>query len=174
MTLSRFAPVLGLALAVTGAPLPTPRAVAAQEQNICTLLTHDDVQTLVPDEHVHVSDGVPGAAESMNTQSCRYTWGEGTGRYSLAVNINPASRMFVGGNADAIKLALLASVRAETADATISDVGDAAVFKAYSTIYVSATAYLKERILQVNLDGFDAVNKRDALISLLKKAAAKL
>jgi len=174
MTLSRFAPVLGLALAVIGAPFPAPRAVAAQAQNSCTLLTHDEVQTLVPDEHVHVSDGVPGAAESISLQSCRYTWGEGTGRYSLAVTVNPASRMFVGGNADTIKLALLASVRAETADATISDVGDAAVFKAYTTAYVSATAYLKERILQVSLDGFDAVNQRDALVSLLKKAAAKL
>jgi hypothetical protein len=172
MTLSRFAPVLGLALAVIGAPLPALHTVAAQEPNTCALLSHDDVQALVPDEHVQVNDGVP--AESMSSHSCRYTWGEGTGRYSLSVNVNPAARMFAGQNTDAIKMGLLGSVRAETKDATISDVGDAAVFKAYSTAYASATAYLKDRILQVSLDGFDAADRRDALVSLLKKAAAKL
>ena len=176
MRMSRVAPLLALALAISGALPSAPRAVAAQQEpNTCTLLTHDDVQTLVPQQpHVIVSDGVAGANQALNFYTCRYTWGEGTGRYTLALNINPAARMFPGQNVDAIKLGILGSVRAETQDATISDVGDAAVFKAYSTAYASATAYVKDRILQVSLDGFDAVDKRDALVSLLKKAAAQL
>jgi hypothetical protein len=62
----------------------------------------------------------------------------------------------------------------ETTDAAIPDVGEAAVFKAYSSVYATATTYLKDRILQVNLEGVDAREKKEQLIALLKSAASRL
>jgi hypothetical protein len=59
-------------------------------------------------------------------------------------------------------------------DEVISDVGDTAVFKAYSPLYVSASALVKGRILHLNLDGLDARDKKGQLISLLKSAASRL
>jgi hypothetical protein len=102
------------------------------------------------------------------------TWGAGTGHVNLDVTVNEASRMFSGMPPDLIKQGLQASVRAGTADAVISDVGEAAVFKADSPVYFHAAAYLKGRILQVQLDGFDAREKKDQVIALLKSAASRL
>ena len=62
----------------------------------------------------------------------------------------------------------------ETADAVIADVGEAAVFKADSAVSVHATAYVKNRMLQVHVDGFEAREKKDQVIALLKSAAARL
>jgi len=157
--------ILGVAFAIpAGGPL-------AAQQNPCMLLTTDEVQALAPKQHV--SDGVR-AALSPDSVTCRYTWGTGNGRYALTVSVNTASRMFAGMNADAIKRGLMSSVMPGTADAAIPDVGDAAAFKAYSALYASASAYLKDRVVQVNLDGLDARDSRAQLIALLKSAASRL
>jgi hypothetical protein len=63
---------------------------------------------------------------------------------------------------------------AETEDAAISDVGETGVFKAHSSLYVTASAYLKGRVLQLSLDGFDAREKKGQLLSLLKSAASRM
>jgi hypothetical protein len=55
----------------------------------------------------------------------------------------------------------------------IPEVGEAAIFKADSQVYVCATAYLKSRMLQVRLDGSDARDKKDQVIALLKTAASR-
>jgi hypothetical protein len=167
-----FALLVGLAITAIGTSAPGGGTVSAQAQNPCALLTIDEIEDLAPMEQV--SEGVASAFEAFDSSTCRYTWGSGTGRYTLAVYVNPASRMFAGMSADSVKQSLLSSATPGTTDAAIPDVGDAAVFKAYSPVYVSASAYLKGRILQVNLDGIDARDKKDRLISLLKSAASRL
>jgi hypothetical protein len=48
------------------------------------------------------------------------------------------------------------------------------MFKSYSSVYATASAYLKDRYLQVTLDGIDARDRKGQLISLLKSAASRL
>lgn len=164
--------LLGLAIAAVGVPVPGRGTVAAQAQMPCALLTIEEIQGLAPMEQV--SEGVASAFEALDSSTCRYTWGSGTGRYTLAVYVNLASRMFAGMSADSVIQSLLSSATPGTTDAAIQDVGDAAVFKAYSPVYASASSFLKGRVLQVNLDGIDAREKKDQLISLLKSAASRL
>ena len=167
----RLALALILGVAAAGIVVPGSGSVAAQTENPCALLMTDEIQMLTPNEHI--SDGAR-AAQSPDSTTCRYTWGAGLGRFTLAVSINTASRMFAGMNADAIKQVLVSSTMPGTTDAAIPDVGQAAVFKAYSPLYAGASTYLKDRILEVNLDGFDAREKKGQLISLLKSAASRL
>ena len=105
---------------------------------------------------------------------CRYTWGVGTGRFTLDVAVTEASRMFPGMSPDQIKQQLVQSVRTGTNDALITETGEAAVFKPDSPVYATATSLLKGRILQVHLDGLFAVEKKDQVIGLLKSAASRL
>jgi hypothetical protein len=41
-------------------------------------------------------------------------------------------------------------------------------------MFVGANAFVKDRILQLNLEGFDAREMKSQLISLLKAAASRL
>jgi hypothetical protein len=111
---------------------------------------------------------------SVSYATCQYAWGAGTDRFKLGVIVHDASRMFPGMTPDQIKQRLLESVKPGTADAVISDVGEAAVFKSDSAYYARATAFLKGRILEVSLDGEVAREKRDQAIALLKSAASRL
>jgi hypothetical protein len=166
---------LGVCTAVVGTSFAGVGASAAQANttNPCGLLTIDEVQGLgSPKEHA--SNGVAEAMPAQELFTCRYTWGTGTERYTLAVSVNSASRTFVGMSGDAIKQNLASLVKPDTTDATIPDVGEAAVFKADSPVYAGASAYLKGRLLQLHLDGLDARDKKDQLISLLKSAASRL
>ena len=72
-----------------------------------------------------------------------------------------------------VKQRLVASVRAGTADAIIPDVGQAAVFKADSPYYANATASVKGSIIEVQVDGLVARDKKDVVIALLKSAVGK-
>ena len=148
-------------------------AAQAASASSCTLLTTDEIQPLAP-KKVTVSAGVPSSIEAAGSNWCKYTWGEGVGRFKLDLALTDASRMFTGSTPAAIKQTLQSVVAPGTADALVTDVGDAAVFKADSAMFVHATAYVKGRILQVQLDGFDAVTKKDDVIKLLKSAASKL
>ena len=160
--------ILGMAVALVS--LPGGGSVAAQ-QNPCMLLTTDEIGALAPNQHV--SDGAR-AVLSPDSITCRYAWGGGNGRYTLAVSVSTAARMFAGLNADAIKQGMVSSVMPGTTDAAVPDIGDAAVFKAHSALSAGASAYLKDRVLQINLDGLDAREKKGQLISLLKSAASRL
>jgi hypothetical protein len=82
--------------------------------------------------------------------------------------------MFAGRNVVAIREGLLSSVVPETSDTAVSDVGEAAVFRAHSAMFVGANAFVKDRILHLNLEGFDAREMKSQLISLLKAAASRL
>jgi len=166
--------ILGLAMLAAGVSVPgnDNGTVAAQASGPCALLTTDEIEPLASKESV--AAGVPSSFEAVGYGSCRYTWGTGVGRHNVDVTVSEASRAIVGMGPDQIKQELQASVTAGTADAVIPDVGEAAVFKADSPAYVHATAYLKGRILQVHLDGFDAREKKDGVIALLKSAAARL
>ena len=167
-----FGLVLGLVGAAVAPSLSGGGTVTAQGQNRCALLTVDEVHALAPKEQV--SDGVASAIASNEFFTCHYRWGMGAGRYTLEVSVNPASRAFAGSGADSIKQGLLSSVAPGTTDAVVTEIGEAAVFKAYSPAYAGASAYLKDRLLQVNLEGVDAREKKAQLISLLKSAAARL
>jgi hypothetical protein len=144
--------------------------VAAQASNPCALLTTDEIQPLA---------GTATVADGLNSQAagslrCRYGWGTGTGRSTLDVSVNDAARMYAGASPERIKQQLLESVRPETADAVIPEVGEAAVFRPDSPAYAGATAFIKGRILQLHLDGIYARDKKDQVIELLKLAAGRL
>jgi hypothetical protein len=166
---------LGVSIAVVWASFAGLVAVAAQPpgSNPCGLLTVDEVQGLgSPKEHA--SNGVAQALPALEVFTCRYTWGTGIERYTLAVSVNSASRAFVGMSGDAIKQNLTSSIKPGTTDTAIPEVGEAAVFKADSPVYAGASAYVKGRLLQLHLDGLDAGEKKDQLITLLKSAASRL
>jgi hypothetical protein len=146
--------------------------VSAQAPNTCALLTNDEVQALAA--NTSVGDGVPSSMPAATYGTCRYAWGTGTGRFRLGVTVNDGSRMFPGMTPDQIKQVLLKSVKPETTDAVVSDIGETAVFKSDSAYYATATAFLKGRILVVTLDGLDAREKKDQAIALLKSAASRL
>jgi hypothetical protein len=146
--------------------------VSAQEPNPCALLTDDDLKSVAAPESSAV--GVSSAAPSYGYSNCRYGWGEGNDRLKLVVSVSDAARIFPGMTPDQIKQRLLESVKAGTNDTVVSEVGDAAMFKPDSFVYAVATAFVKGRILQVQLDGLGAVEKKDQVIGLLKSAASRL
>jgi hypothetical protein len=148
-----------------------PGIVAAQASNPCALLTTDEIQPLAG--NATIADGLPNSRAEGSVR-CRYAWGEGTGRFTLDVSLNEAARVYPGVSPERIKQQLLESVRPETADAVIPDVGEAAVFRPDSPAYAGATAFIKGRILQVHLDGVYARDRKDQVIELLKLAAGRL
>lgn len=169
-----FAVFLGSAMAAAGGSglLGGDIIAMAQASGPCALVTTDDVQSLAG--NASVAAGVSTSFDALGFSSCRYTWGVGIGTHNFDVTLNDAPRMFSGMSPDQIKQGLQTSVTAGTADAVITEAGDAAVFKADSAVYVHATAYIKGRILQVHFDGLDARDKKDQLIALLKLAASRL
>jgi hypothetical protein len=144
--------------------------IAAQTAGPCTLLMTSEIQTLAL--KASIAAGVPTVLDGAGTAACRYSWGEGADRHRLDVVVNDPSRMYAA-SADA-KQGLQASVRPGTADAVVPEIGEAAVFKAESPVYVHATAFVKGRLLQVLLDGFEAREQKDQVIALLKSAASRL
>jgi hypothetical protein len=178
MHISRYrfawALVLGLAFVVTGASGPGPArgTVSAQALNACALLKVDEIEQLTP--KTTVNDGVAASLPAFGSVTCQYAWGTGTGRFKLDVIVNEATRIFPGMSPDQIKQRLLESVRTGTDDAVVPEVGEAAVFKPGSAVYASATALVKGRILQLNLDGVFAGEMKDQVVGLLKSAASRL
>jgi hypothetical protein len=168
----RLTSALALALIVAAGSSTGTAAVAEQASNPCALLKTDEIQPVAV--NASIADGVQASLPSIGMVSCRYTWGEGTGKYKLDVIVNDAAKMFPGLGPDQIKKALAESVKPGTADTAISDVGEAAIFKADSYVYTRTTAYLKGQVLQIHLDGIDAQEKKGQLIGLLKSAASRL
>ena len=168
------ASLLGLALVLAGAPGPghVDGTLSAQTLNPCALITVDDVEPLAG--NTSVAEGVANSLPASGYFACRYMWGVGTGRFKLDVTVNEASRMFPGMSPDQIKQRLLESVKAGTADAVLSEIGEAAVFKPDSPVYASAFALVKGRILGVHLDGAFARERKDQVVGLLKSAASRL
>jgi hypothetical protein len=166
--------VLGLALVVAGAPGPghVDGTVSAQTLDPCALITVDDVEPIAG--NTSVAAGVANSFPGSGYFGCQYKWGVGTGRFRLDVTVNEAARVFPGISPDQIKQRLLESVRAETTDAVLSEIGEAAVFRPESPVYASAFALVKGRILGVHLDGAFAREKKDQVVGLLKSAASRL
>lgn len=166
--------VLGLALVVAGAPGPgrVDGTVSAQTLDPCALITVDDVEPIAG--NTSVAAGVANSFPASGYFACQYMWGVGTGRFKLDVTVNEASRMFPGISPDQIRQRLLESVRVETADAVLSEIGEAAVFRPDSPVYASAFALVKGRILGVHLGGAFAREKKDQVVGLLKSAASRL
>ena len=169
---------VGLALVLTGLVTPrTERVAAAQAtSNACGLLTIDEIQPLAP-VNEKIGDGVGGASQPGGRMTCRYEWGTGTGRYILNVIVADASVMFAGKSPDVIKQGLAAPAAmpaAGTVSEAIPGVGEAAAFTSDSPFLATTSAFMKGRILQLNLDGYDARDKKDQVIALLKAATARL
>ena len=132
---------------------------------MCALVTDDEVGSLAPEEAI--AKGVSGALPSFGLVACHYTGGTGIDRFKLDITIHYSSRMFPGMTPDQIKQRLVESVKAGTDEAVLSGrSGEAAVIRPDSTFYVTATAFMKGRILQVRLDGLTASAKRDQVIGL--------
>ena len=166
--------LLAMVLACTGLVTPpTVRVAAAQAgSNACGLLTIDEIQPLTGIQQ-KVSEGVGSSLQSAGRMTCRYEWGTGAGRYILSVIVADASTMFAGKSADAIKQGL-STPTAGTGSEAIPGLGDAAAFKSDSPFLATTSALVKGRILQLNLDGYDARDKKGQVIALLKAASAKL
>ena len=170
-----FAAAVTLGLAFVGGeswPGRVDGTVSAQELSPCALLSDDDIEPLAA--KTSFTAGVSNSLPAFGYATCRYAWGEGVDRFTLVVAVTEASRMFPGMTPEQIKQRLLESVRAGTDDAVIPEIGDAAFFKPDSFVYASATAFVKGRILQVQLDGFAAREKKDQIVELLKSAATRL
>jgi hypothetical protein len=136
------------------------------------MLMIDEIQPLALKEEVGA--GVPTAIQSLGRVACRYQWGTGTGRYTLDIIVNEASRMYSDTSPAAIKQRLAAADGPGTVSEAISDVGEAAAFRSDSPLLATTTAYVKGRILQLNLDGYDARAKKDQVIALLKTVTSRL
>ena len=167
-----FTLVLALVFGAASWPGPVGSTVSAQALNPCALLSDDEIKALAA--KASVAAGVSNSSPSYGDATCRYAWGDGVARFKLVVTVFEASRMFPGLTPDQIKQRLLESVRAGTYDEVIPQVGDAAVFKPESFVYAIATALVNGRILQVQLDGVGAREKKDQIIGLLKSAASRL
>jgi hypothetical protein len=165
---------LGLALVVSGAPSPVRggNIVSAQTLNACTLLMGEDIHP--HDEKTSVAAGVAESFPELGYAACRYTWGMGVDRFRLDVIVTDAARVFPGLTPEQIKQRLLESVRTGTEDAVVSEIGEAAVFKPESAVFANATALVKGRILQVQLDGVYAGEMKGEVVGLLKTAASRL
>ena len=163
--------VAGLALAAGGVLAAGGGSVLAQPQT-CGLLTGEEVQALAP--KLTVSDAGVSGNQGGGAVTCRYRWGSGPGHFTLSLSVRPASRVFAGMDAAAIRQGVLATITPGSADEAIPDVGEAAAFKSYSSAYATASAYVKDRYLQVTLDGIDARDRKGQLIALLKSAASRL
>ena len=165
---------LGLALVVAGASWAggVDTTLSAQEPNLCALLPDDEIKPLAPKASIEA--GVSNSLPSLGYANCRYTWGAGTDRFTLVVADTEPSRIFPGMTPDPIKQRLLESVRAGTDDAIVPDTGDAASFKLESFVHAIGTAFVKGRILQVQLDGREALREKAHVIELLKSAALRM
>lgn len=172
MRTSTAAALLGLGIAAASALAPG-RGVAAAQQT-CGLLTSEEIQALAPNQSV--SDATVSSNKGTGAVTCFYTWGgaPGPGHFTLSLSVRPAATVFAGMNAASIKQTVLATVTPDTVDEAIPDVGEAAVFKGSSSVYATASAYVKDRYLQVTLDGIDARDRKGQLISLLKSAVSRL
>jgi hypothetical protein len=168
---STFALALA-SIVVAGATGPGRGIVSAQESSACALLVDDELKPLAA--ATDVAAGVSNSAPSYGFASCRYAWGDGIGRLKLVVTVIDTARMFPGMTPDQIRQRLLGSVRVGTNDVVIPEVGDAGVFRPDSFVYAVATAIVKGRLLEVQLDGLGAVEKKDQVIGLLKSAASRL
>ena len=174
MKILRTAFVLALAMVAIGIDEPGSGSSTAVAQTAapCTLLKVEDVQPLASKETV--AEGVSTSLAAAASSTCKYAWGSGVRRYKLDVTVSEASRTYSGATPDLIKQGLQASVKAGTADAVVPDAGETAIFKADSPAYVHSTAYAKGRILRVDLDGVDALDKKAQVIELLKLALSRL
>lgn len=164
--------ILGSALAVFGiVGSPSTGTVMAQAPDMCALLKPDEIQLLAV--NAQVGSGVPSAIPSVGRVACRYQWGAGTGRYTLDIIVNDASRMYSNIAPDAIKSSLARSGLDGTVTELIQDTGEAAALTSDSPMLATATAYTKGRVLQLNLEGYDARAKKDQLIALLKAGTSR-
>ena len=163
--------VIALAMVAAGTPGPGGGTVAAQAPNPCALLPIGEIQPLAA--KATVAEGVSNAMQA-GAAACRYSWGTGASRFKLDVVVNEASRMFPGMSPDLIRQRIQASPKPGTADAALADIGEAAVFTSDSPVLATTTAYLKGRILQVQLDGLYARDMKDQMIALLKSAVSRL
>jgi len=166
--------VLAAAFVATGAPgsLSSGGTLSAQEPNACALLKVEEIEHLTPKTTVNA--GVAASLPAFGAVTCQYAWGVGADRFKLDVIVNDAARTFPGMSPDQIKQLLLESVKTGTHDAVVPEVGEAAVFKPASPVFASATALVKGRLLQVNLDGGFAGEMKDQVVELLKSAAARM
>src|SRR3954468_19144634 len=164
---------LGLALVVSGTPgrEGAGRIVSAQALNACALLMSGDIHP--HDEKTTVAAGLAESFPDRGYTTCRYTWGMGVDRFRLDVIVTDASRVFPGLSPEQIRQRLLESVRTGTEDAVVPEIGEAAVFKPESAVFANATALVKGRILQVQLDGVYAGEMKGEVVGLLKTAASR-
>lgn len=120
-----------------------------------------------------VANGVP-SPNAIGAAKCQYAWGAGTDHFTLDVIVSDPSRAYVPITPDVVKQQLQTMVKTGTADEAITNVGDIAVFTSDSYYLATTTAFVKGRILRVQLDGYDARDKKDGVIRLLKLAASRL
>lgn len=172
--------VAGLALTAAGlftaagaGSLAAQAPPAGQPAGPCALLKTDEVQSLA-NKNVAVSEGVAASISVIGSSTCSYAWGAGAERYTLDVTVNDAARVFPGLAPAAVGERVHAAITGSAPASPSLGIGDVSVYKEDSPLFVHATSFLKGRILQVQLGGIDAIEKKDQVISLLTTAASRL
>ena len=163
-------------------------SVSAQVPDPCALLMTSEIEDVSNGEpprlwqkpfatqpwNVTVANGVSSSNDYVGSAKCQYAWGTGTNYFKLDVVVSDPSRVYLGTSPDLVKQQLQAMVKTGTADEVITEVGDVAVFTSDSYFLATTTALVKNRILRIQLDGWDARDKKDGVIRLLKSAASRL
>jgi hypothetical protein len=154
-------------------------AVAAeapgQAQDPCGLLTPAEIQSIAPRSKVG-----PGVARTgVAGPSCRYELTVGAGadtrKYTLDVTVSDAARLYAGSAPAQWKGRFQAMIReADPTAITISKVGDAALFGSASPERATASALVKDRVLQIFVQGPNARGQRTQIIEALKASVTRL
>ena len=163
-------------------------SVSAQAPDPCALLMTSEIDAVAagkplrfwqrpfeqPPSNPTVANGASRPNDAAGSATCQYAWGTGTGHFTLDVVVSDTSRAYVSMGPDLIKQHVQGMVKAGTADEVVPGVGDVAVFTSDSYFLATTTALVKGRILRIQLDGWDARDKKDGVIQLLKSAASRL
>jgi hypothetical protein len=143
----------------------------------CAVLKQPEIQALAASAKVGAT--VPTTLPAGMGANCRYTWSAGAnaaaGLWELDVAIGEAAKLSPGTDPATLKEGLAMQAKSDPSNASLlPGVGEAAVYTSESPIRVSTTAYVKGRILRVDLEGPTARTKKDQVIALLKTAAGRL
>jgi hypothetical protein len=163
-------------------------SVSAQTPDPCALLMTSEIEDsfrgpalrfwqkpfVQSTTNLTVANGVASPNDAIGVAKCQYAWGAGTGHFTLDVVVSDPARGYARMTPDMVKQQLQSMVKTGTADEALTDVGDVAVFTSDSYHLATTTALVKGRILRVQLDGYDARDKKDGVIRLLKSAASRL
>ncbi len=172
--------VLGFAVIVLRFVGATTAAAAPLPKDACALLTPAEIQAALAPTAT-IGRGVPDASALPLGIECTYTWGPRTkewGQSALTILVLDASKSWPGLRPEVIQQGLLLKAKhGGPGSSEIGGIGDAAVFT-FETRSSNGTAeaYVKGKGVHVSVafHGGSALQDKDKVIALLKKATSRL